>query len=121
VVAGAKFCSTCGRPVGEELRAEERKLVTILFADIVGSTPLAEGRDPERIGRILSRYFSTMREVLEGWGGTVEKYIGDAILAVFGVPAVHEDDAGRALHAALDMGERLADLNDELEREHGVG
>lgn len=94
--------------------------MTILFADIVGSTTLAEGRDPERIGRILSRYFATMREVLDSWGGTVEKYIGDAILAVFGVPTVHEDDASRALRAAIEMQERLDTLNDALDREHGV-
>jgi class 3 adenylate cyclase/tetratricopeptide (TPR) repeat protein len=120
VAAGAKFCSSCGRPVGEGVRAAERKLVTILFADIVGSTPLAEGRDPERVGRILNRYFDAMREVLDGWGGTVEKYIGDAILAVFGVPAAHEDDAGRAMRAALEMQARLDTLNAALEPEHGV-
>ena len=120
VAAGARFCSTCGRQIDQEPRADERKLVTILFADIVGSTSLAEGRDPERVGRILTRYFAAMHEVLDGWGGTVEKYIGDAIVAVFGVPIVHEDDAARALRAALDMRGRLATLNEGLALEHGV-
>jgi len=99
---------------------EERKQVTILFADVVGSTELADGRDPERVARILERYAATMREVLESWGGTVEKYIGDAVVAAFGVPAVREDDPSRALHAALEMLDRLETLNAELERKHAV-
>ena len=102
------------------MRLEERKLVTVLFADLVGSTSLAAGRDPERTARILDRYAGTMREVLEVWGGTVEKYIGDAVVAAFGVPAVREDDASRALQAAIEMLEALETLNDELEREHGI-
>ena len=120
VPAGARFCPSCGRAVVEGMREEERKLVTVLFADLVGSTALAEGRDPERVARILERYATTMREALESWGGTVEKYIGDAVVAAFGVPAVREDDAIRALHAALEMLERLGTLNEELEREHGI-
>lgn len=120
VPAGARFCPSCGRAVAEVMRIEERKLVTVLFADLVGSTALAGGRDPERVARILERYAATMREALEAWGGTVEKYIGDAVVAAFGVPAVREDDASRALHAALEMLERLETLNEELEREHGV-
>jgi class 3 adenylate cyclase/tetratricopeptide (TPR) repeat protein len=106
--------------MSEVARTEERKVVTVLFADLVGSTTLADGRDPERVARILGRYAATMREALESWGGTVEKYIGDAVVAAFGVPAVHEDDASRALHAALEMLERLETLNDELENEVAI-
>jgi len=120
VPVGARFCPSCGRAVVEGMRLEERKVVTVLFADLVGSTALADGRDPERTARILERYASTMREALELWGGTVEKYIGDAVVAAFGVPAVREDDASRALHAALDMQDRLETLNIELEHEHGI-
>ncbi len=116
VPADARFCASCGRAVVDIRRAEERKLVTILFADLVGSTTLAEGRDPERVAYILDRFASIMTEALELWGGSVEKYIGDAIVAAFGVPVVREDDARRALHAALDMQERLATLNEELAR-----
>lgn len=94
--------------------------MTVLFADLVGSTALFGGRDPERVARILERYSAAMREVLESWGGTVEKYIGDAIVAAFGVPAAREDDASRSLHAALEMLERLETLNAELAHEHGV-
>ena len=120
VPAGARFCASCGRAVADIVRSEERKLVTILFADLVGSTALADGRDPERVARILTRFASTMAEALESWGGTVEKYIGDAIVAAFGVPAVREDDASRALHAALQMQERLATLNEEFASEHDL-
>ena len=120
VPAAARFCPSCGRAVVEPMRAEERKLVTVIFADLVGSTALAGSRDPERVGRILDRYAATMREAIELWGGTVEKFIGDAVVAAFGVPAVREDDAGRALNAALEMQDRLETLNTELEREHGI-
>jgi class 3 adenylate cyclase len=94
--------------------------VTVLFADLVGSTALAAGRDPERVARVLERYAVTMREALETWGRTIEKYIGDAIVAAFGVPAVREDDANRALHAALEMQHRVESLNEELGLEHSV-
>src|SRR5262245_52485749 len=91
--------------------AEERKLVTVLFADLVDSTAIAESIDPERLRWLLATYFRAMAEVIERWGGTVQKYIGDAIMAVFGVPAVREDDAERAIRAALGMLERLGPLN----------
>ena len=120
VPVGARFCPSCGRAIDEGARVEERKVVTVLFADLVGSTGLADHRDPERVARILDRYAGTMREALESWGGTVEKYIGDAVVAAFGVPAVREDDATRALHAALEMLVRLETLNEQLEREHGI-
>jgi class 3 adenylate cyclase len=92
-----------------------RKTVTILFTDVVGSTALSERRDPELVRRVMTKYFDRMREVVDPHGGTVEKYIGDAIMAVFGIPEVHEDDALRAVRAAHEMRSALDRLNDELE------
>ena len=100
--------------------SEERKLVSVLFADVIGSTALSESLDPERLRTILDSYFAAMAEAIGVWGGTVEKFIGDAIVAVFGVPLVREDDAERALRAALDMLNRLDSLNQDLERTHGI-
>jgi class 3 adenylate cyclase/tetratricopeptide (TPR) repeat protein len=100
--------------------AETRKTVTIVFADVTGSTALGEQTDPEAMRRIMERYFEEMRSVLEKHGGTVEKFIGDAVMAVFGIPVVHEDDALRAVRAAAEMRERLAALNEEFERERGI-
>lgn len=104
----------------EPRRRDERKLVTILFADLVGSTDLGEQMDPERLGRLLEAYFEAMTQVIERWGGTVEKYIGDAIMAVFGVPQTHEDDPYRAVGAALEMLDRLAGLNAGFASRFGV-
>ncbi len=98
----------------------ERKLVTVLFADAIGSTSLGDRLDPERLRRVLDAYFAAMAAAVEEWGGTVEKFIGDAVMAVFGVPAVREDDAERALSAAIEMMERLAILNTELQARHGL-
>jgi class 3 adenylate cyclase/tetratricopeptide (TPR) repeat protein len=100
--------------------ARERKLVTILFADVTGSTTLGEQLDPERLKDVMSAYFDAMREEIRAEGGTVEKFIGDAVMAAFGVPKVHEDDAARGLRAALRMRARLGDLNRDLHRAHGV-
>jgi class 3 adenylate cyclase/tetratricopeptide (TPR) repeat protein len=100
--------------------AETRKTVTIVFADVTGSTALGEQTDPEVMRRIMERYFEEMRSVLEKHGGTVEKFIGDAVMAVFGIPTVHEDDALRAVRAAVEMRDRLASLNEEFERERGI-
>jgi class 3 adenylate cyclase/tetratricopeptide (TPR) repeat protein len=97
-----------------------RKTVTVLFCDLVESTQLWGPRDPEVARRVMARFFTTMRAALERHGGTIEKYIGDAIMAVFGVPVLHEDDALRAVHAAVEMRETLASLNDELERAFGI-
>jgi class 3 adenylate cyclase/tetratricopeptide (TPR) repeat protein len=99
---------------------EVRKTVTVVFCDVTGSTAMGERLDPETLRRVMSRYFDEMRAVLEKHGGTVEKFIGDAVMAVFGIPAVHEDDALRAVRAASEMRDRLRDLNKELERDHGV-
>ena len=87
--------------------AEERRLVTILFADVVGSTALGEALDPEDVRALLTRLFAIARDAIEQHGGRVEKFIGDAVMAVFGLPAAHEDDAARALNAALDLRDRV--------------
>jgi len=121
--ATARFCHACGGALdGAELLAprEVRKTVTILFADVAGSTALGERLDPEALRSVMSRYYEEMRAVLEHHGGTVEKFIGDAVMAVFGAPVAHEDDALRAVRAADEMRNRLGDLNAELEPRHGV-
>ena len=118
--ADARFCPRCGSPLQVESGAEERKLVTVLFVDVTGFTGLGDRLDPERLRAILSRYFGAMSTVIESWGGTIEKYIGDAIMAVFGVPRAREDDAERALRAALEMRERLAELNVELMAQQSI-
>ena len=112
--------STSLRPNVDSRSVEVRKTVTVLFADISGSTSLGERLDPESLRDIMSRYFDEMRRAIEQHGGTVEKFIGDAVMAVFGVPTVHEDDALRAVRAASQMREILATLNAELERDFGA-
>src|SRR6266568_1191757 len=99
---------------------EERRVVTIMFADIIGSTPLADRLDPEDMRAILVGYFNLMTEQIRRHGGTVEKYIGDAVMAVFGLPQAHEDDPGRAIRAALDMQGALTDFN-QLRRARDPG
>ena len=101
--AGAKFCSECGAALvaAEPLAREERKVVTVLFADLVGFTSRAEQMDPEDVRALLSPYYARLRSELERFGGTVEKFIGDAVMALFGAPAAHEDDPERAVRAAL--------------------
>ena len=116
-----RFCPACGTQVMESLLpGEERKRVTVLFADLAGSTGLGEQLDPEHLREVTDSFFREMRAELEAEGGTVEKYIGDAVMAVFGVPAVHEDDATRALRAALRMRRALDRLNRSLEESHGI-
>jgi class 3 adenylate cyclase/tetratricopeptide (TPR) repeat protein len=100
--------------------AEARKIVTVLFSDVAGSAALGEALDPEAVRRVMARFFDEARSAIERHGGTVEKFVGDAVMAVFGVPAVHEDDALRAVRAASEMRERLAALNAELGRERGI-
>ncbi|HEX6868324.1 MAG TPA: adenylate/guanylate cyclase domain-containing protein [Candidatus Limnocylindrales bacterium] len=100
---------------------DTRKVVTVLFCDLVGSTAMGESLDPETTRSIVSRYFDVAREVLERHGGSVEKFIGDAVMAVFGVPTLHEDDALRAVRAAADMRLALDALNRELQAGHGLG
>ena len=114
------FCPACAAPLAPPGGQEVRKTVTVVFCDVTGSTAMGERLDPESLRRVMSRYFAEMRAALERHGGTVEKFIGDAVMAVFGVPAIHEDDALRAVRAAAEMREALRDLNKELERDHGV-
>jgi class 3 adenylate cyclase/tetratricopeptide (TPR) repeat protein len=100
--------------------AEVRKTVTVLFSDVADSTPLGEALDPESTRAVMSRYFDAVQMVLERHGGTVEKFIGDAVMAVFGVPVLHEDDALRAVRAAADINAELARLNNDFARTWGV-
>jgi class 3 adenylate cyclase/tetratricopeptide (TPR) repeat protein len=118
----ARFCSSCGSPLAAAplFDRSARKTVTVVFADIAGSTELGDRLDPETVQQVVSRYFRTTRRVLERHGGTVEKFIGDAVMAVFGIPVVHEDDALRAARAAVEMAESLRLLNEELERRWDV-
>src|SRR5947207_2673674 len=88
----------------------QRKTVTVVFCDVTGSTALGESTDPEALRALLARYFERMKAIVERHGGTVEKFIGDAVMAVFGVPHVHEDDALRAARAAVEMRDALPDL-----------
>ena len=116
--AAAKFCAECGGRLGSvagaadapapqgaapEAAVTERRVVSVLFADLVDFTGLAEGRDPEAVREILSRYFDTAREIVGRYGGTIEKFIGDAVMAVWGAPVAREDDAERAVRAGLDL------------------
>jgi class 3 adenylate cyclase/tetratricopeptide (TPR) repeat protein len=100
--------------------AEARKTVTVVFSDVSGSTALGERLDPEALRRVMERYFNEARTAFERHGGTVEKFIGDAVMAVFGIPAAHEDDALRAVRAAQELREAMARLNVDLRRERGV-
>ncbi|MGE5689939.1 MAG: ATP-binding protein [Pseudomonadota bacterium] len=116
-----RLCGFCGTPLAPTLPPQEtRKTVTVVFSDLKGSTALGERLDSEALREVMSRYFEEMSGALELHGGTIEKYIGDAIMAVFGLPRIHEDDALRAVRAAAEMKRRLALLNDELEERWGV-
>src|SRR5260221_3706256 len=139
-----RFCPSCGTPIaaaqapapaapaartGASLKVaaetsdallEQRKVVTILFADLSGSTPLAEKLDPEELRGILGSYFGALARQIQRYEGTIDKYIGDAVMAVFGAPISHEDDAERAIHAALAMQASIVRLNDDLDRKYGV-
>lgn len=116
-----RLCGFCGTELAAPRPAREtRKTVTILFTDVTGSTSLGEQLDPESLRAVMARYFAAMREVIERHGGTVEKYIGDAVMAVFGVPVIHEEDALRAVRAAAEMRETLERLNVGLLDERGV-
>ena len=119
-----RFCGDCGTPLAttaappaaaaREAPVAERRLVTVLFADLVGFTPLSESRDPEEVRELLSRYFETTRRLIELYGGTVEKFIGDAVMAVWGTPVATEDDAERAVRAGLDLVAAVSALGDEV-------
>jgi class 3 adenylate cyclase/tetratricopeptide (TPR) repeat protein len=120
-VTGSRFCRSCGTALPSQPAGREaRKVVTVLFSDLSGSTALGHQLDPEVVRQLMARYFESVSEVVSRFGGTTEKFIGDAVMAVFGVPQVHEDDALRAVQAAATMREALAGLNDEFERDWGV-
>jgi class 3 adenylate cyclase/tetratricopeptide (TPR) repeat protein len=111
---GARFCPNCGAAVGPPLGTEERKMVTVLFADLVDSTGLARRLDAERAREILGRFFDAASEELQAFRGRPEKFIGDAVMAVFGLPTVHEDDALRAIRAGLAIRSRVHRMSDSL-------
>jgi len=127
---GVKFCGECGvalasqappTSTSNDVRPQsERRLVTVLFADLVGFTAASEGRDAEDTRELLSRYFDTARTVIERYGGTVEKFIGDAVMAVWGAPVANEDDAERAVRAALDLVGAIPALDVALQARVGV-
>jgi len=110
----ARFCLACGTPLGEAQpsRGEERKIVSVLFADLVGFTAASDRADPEEVLATLRPYHALLRTEIERYGGTVEKFIGDAVMAVFGAPVAHEDDAERAVRAGLRIIEALDELNE---------
>ncbi len=117
--ADARFCNRCGKPLSAAVSTPEQlKTITVLFADVTGSTELGERLDPEAVRRVMERYFELAQRVITSHGGTVEKFIGDAVMAVFGVPVVHEDDALRAVRAAADLRAQLPELNAELHRDY---
>jgi class 3 adenylate cyclase/tetratricopeptide (TPR) repeat protein len=117
---GARFCNACGAVLADRDAAREvRKTVTVLFCDVVGSTELASRSDPEVMRGVMARFYAAIREPVERHGGTVEKVIGDALVAVFGIPVVHEDDALRAVRAALEMRDAVRAMG-EIQARIGV-
>jgi class 3 adenylate cyclase len=117
----ARFCWSCGTELEVDApAAETRKTVTVLFCDATSSTALGERIDPESLRNLMTRYFDVMREVIEFHGGVIEKFIGDAVMAVFGVPTIHEDDALRACRAAIEIRDRLAALDTEIQADRGA-
>src|SRR5919199_1347603 len=108
---GARFCNACGAALSAGTPRMERKFATALFADLVGSTSLAEREDPEIVQAVVGRTFDRLSEEIARYEGLLEKFMGDAVLAVFGVPRAHEDDAERAVRAALEMQAVLSELN----------
>ena len=110
--ADARFCPACGHSL--VARPDERRVATVLFADLVGFTSLSETADPEHIKNLVDRCFERLATEITTFGGQVDKIIGDALVALFGAPVAHEDDAERAVRAALRMQERLAEMREEI-------
>src|SRR6266496_2722271 len=110
---GFAFCGYCSAPLAEQPSParEERKVVSVLFCDLVGFTAATEQQDPEDVRARIRPYHARLREEIEGYGGTVEKFIGDAVMAAFGAPVAHEDDAERAIRAGLRILEAIEELN----------
>ncbi len=107
----ARFCMACAAPLVAPAASEERKVVTTLFCDLVAFTAMSEAADPEDVDAVLRRYHAAARSIIESYGGSVEKFIGDAVVGVFGVPRVHEDDAERAVRSALRLLEALEGMS----------
>ncbi len=129
----AKFCGECGSALGGPILSDtatgarpaaepiaERRLVSVLFADLVGFTPFSEERDPEEVRETLTTYFELAREVIERYGGTIEKFIGDAVMAVWGAPVAHEDDAERAVRAAVELVDAVQGMDADLQARAGI-
>ena len=125
VSADDKFCAECGNPVGHDapaavaprptavptqVRPEERRIISVMFIDLVGFTPMTEARDSEEVRGLLTRYFDRARETVDRYGGTIDKFIGDAVMAVWGADTAHEDDAERAVRAAMELVDSVAEL-----------
>ena len=120
--ARARFCPACAAPVSAGgTAAPERRVVSVFFSDVAGSTELGERLDPEVVRGVMNRYFSAVSAALERHGGHLEKFIGDAVVALFGVPAAHEDDALRCVRAAVEARAAVRALGDELESPSGCG
>jgi len=117
---GARFCSNCGTSLGGHVGVQERRVVTALFADLARSTSLGENLDPEIVRSIVGRFFELAREQIERRGGTVEKFSGDAVMAVFGLPLAHEDDPERAVRAAIAIRDGVAAIATDTQERHGV-
>ncbi len=120
--ARASFCLACGTPLpSPDLSVRPaRKTVTVVFTDVAESSGLGERLDPESLALVMASWFDHMRALFERHGGRVQKFVGDAVVAVFGIPAVNEDDALRAVRAAAELRASLGELNKELERDWGV-
>ena len=118
----ARFCVACGAGLPSEppVRSETRRVVTVLYSDVVGFTGIGHELDPESLRGLMGRYFERVQTIVDRHGGTTEKFIGDAVVAVFGVPQLHEDDAHRAVRAAVEIRDARADLNNEFRRDWGV-
>jgi class 3 adenylate cyclase len=116
----ARFCQVCGAPLTQTAPVEVRKTVTVLFCDVVGSTRLGERLDPEALTRVMRGYFDRTQAIIERHGGTVTKFIGDAVLGVFGAPLSHEDDVLQAVRAADETRRDLDSLNEEFTAQWGV-
>ena len=118
--ARARFCPACAAPVQGEEAAASRRVVTVFFSDVAGSTQLGEQLDAEAVREVMNRYFGAVSSALERHGGHIEKFIGDAVVALFGVPSAHEDDALRCVRAAVEAREAVRVLGDDLHSRLGV-
>src|SRR5688572_1532363 len=117
---GSRFCNSCGASLVTRVGIQERRVVTALFADLARSTSLGERLDPEVVRGLVGQFFELATREIEARGGTVEKFSGDAVMAVFGLPQAHEDDPERAVRAALAIRDGLAEESRAAEEKHGV-